>query len=180
MTESEFLNASANAPEDDFLRLAFADWLDDRGDADRAEFIRLRVELFRQENRDWKQERRTKELLAANRERWLGPLAEIAAAYCWGFPRGLPEELHIYGGSCKGNGDTVVITLASSPHLRCLTTLRLINCQIGNAGAEALAASPHLTALQALDLSKNPIGTAGRRALLERWPDRVLLDSPSP
>ena len=35
-------------PEDDTLRLAYADWLDEHGDPDRAEFIRLQFRL-----RDW-------------------------------------------------------------------------------------------------------------------------------
>jgi uncharacterized protein (TIGR02996 family) len=36
MTEDEWLDACANEPEDDLRRFAFADWLDEKGDHDRA------------------------------------------------------------------------------------------------------------------------------------------------
>jgi uncharacterized protein (TIGR02996 family) len=39
-----FLRAIVNQPDDDAVRLVYADWLDDRGDL-RAEFLRLEVEL---------------------------------------------------------------------------------------------------------------------------------------
>ncbi len=38
-----FLDAIVSAPDDDFPRLQYADWLEERGDADRAEFIRLQL-----------------------------------------------------------------------------------------------------------------------------------------
>jgi len=47
-TRSQLLAEIAANPEDDTLRLAFADWLDEHGDAadrDRAEFIRVQCEL---------------------------------------------------------------------------------------------------------------------------------------
>jgi uncharacterized protein (TIGR02996 family) len=40
-----FLHASKEQPEEDLPRLALADWLDERGDAERAEFIRLQCRL---------------------------------------------------------------------------------------------------------------------------------------
>jgi uncharacterized protein (TIGR02996 family) len=44
--EAGFLDAIAAAPEDDAVRLIFADWMDERGDP-RGAFIRLQVELAR-------------------------------------------------------------------------------------------------------------------------------------
>src|SRR5687767_7550780 len=38
-----FLRAICTDPEDDTVRLVFADWLDENGDPERAEFIRLQV-----------------------------------------------------------------------------------------------------------------------------------------
>jgi uncharacterized protein (TIGR02996 family) len=35
------------SPEDDGPRLVYADWLDEQGEHDRAEFIRLQIELAR-------------------------------------------------------------------------------------------------------------------------------------
>src|SRR3954447_2290691 len=39
------LAAVRQAPDDDAPRLVFADWLDEHGEADRAEFIRLQIEI---------------------------------------------------------------------------------------------------------------------------------------
>jgi uncharacterized protein (TIGR02996 family) len=45
MTDRQaFLNAVIDRPDDDLLRLVFADFLEERGEADRAEFIRLQIE----------------------------------------------------------------------------------------------------------------------------------------
>ena len=40
-----FLEAITANPDDDGLRLVYADWLDDQGDVARAEFIRVQIEL---------------------------------------------------------------------------------------------------------------------------------------
>src|SRR5262249_9492807 len=45
--EDGFLQAVTESPEDDTPRLVYADWLDDHGQADRAEVIRLQCELAR-------------------------------------------------------------------------------------------------------------------------------------
>ena len=42
-----FIEAIRDAPEDDTHRLVYADWLEDHGDSDRAEFIRVQCELAR-------------------------------------------------------------------------------------------------------------------------------------
>ena len=44
-----FLGDSAENPDDDAPRLIFADWLDEHGEARRAEFIRVQVELAKAE-----------------------------------------------------------------------------------------------------------------------------------
>ncbi len=42
--EAAFAAAVAASPDDDLPRLVFADWLDDRGETDRAEFVRAQVQ----------------------------------------------------------------------------------------------------------------------------------------
>src|SRR5262245_36042235 len=42
-----FFEAIAAEPDSDAPRLVYADWLDDRGEADRAELIRVQCELAR-------------------------------------------------------------------------------------------------------------------------------------
>ena len=45
--DNPFLRALLAQPDDDTLRLAMADWLDENDDPARAEFIRVQVELAR-------------------------------------------------------------------------------------------------------------------------------------
>ncbi len=42
-----FLRAIADNPDDDLPRLVYADWLDEHGEPERAEFIRVQCELAR-------------------------------------------------------------------------------------------------------------------------------------
>lgn len=62
--EAAFIRAICESPGDDAPRLVFADWLEERGQAERAEFIRSQCELTS----------RAEELLdAANFWEWFGP-----------------------------------------------------------------------------------------------------------
>lgn len=45
MSEKAFLRAILDDPADDTARLVYADWLDDHGEAERAEFIRAQIGL---------------------------------------------------------------------------------------------------------------------------------------
>jgi uncharacterized protein (TIGR02996 family) len=47
MTEREQLLAAICENQDDTARLVFADWLQENGELDRAEFIRLQIEDLR-------------------------------------------------------------------------------------------------------------------------------------
>lgn len=86
--KAAFLAAMAAAPEDDLLRLAFADWLEERGDDARAEFIRCQFGLR------WDQSRAA-ELLAANREEWERPFRALGAEvrFHGGFPYSLNADV---------------------------------------------------------------------------------------
>ncbi len=76
MDDREALIAGIAAdPDDDLRRLVFADWLDDHGEPERAEFVRLQVELQRIEDRE---ERlvaiaRANELFREHGRRWFAP-----------------------------------------------------------------------------------------------------------
>jgi uncharacterized protein (TIGR02996 family) len=72
-----FLQAIIDAPDDDTPRLVFADWLDEHGDPDRAEFIRAQLALEPLEK--WSPHRmdledRVADLLMAHRAAWLRDL----------------------------------------------------------------------------------------------------------
>jgi uncharacterized protein (TIGR02996 family) len=47
MRDEAFLEAICETPDDDTPRLVYADWLEENGDSDRAEFIRVQCELAR-------------------------------------------------------------------------------------------------------------------------------------
>ena len=64
--EIAFLRSIIEQPDDDAPRLIYADWLDEQGNSDRAEFIRLQCGNART--------RREKELLDWHWERWAQPL----------------------------------------------------------------------------------------------------------
>src|SRR5262245_34933312 len=78
MTEREaFLRAIADDLYDDAPRLVFADWLEDHGETERAELIRVQCELEPMRDRyeiDHAAElhRRQDELLKEHRKPWLG------------------------------------------------------------------------------------------------------------
>jgi len=71
--ESALLAAIRAAPEDDAPRLVYADWLDEHGQPERAEFIRVQVALARHD--DPALRRREAEILAARHDAFAGPLA---------------------------------------------------------------------------------------------------------
>ncbi len=147
MTLDDWLDACADRPDDDLTRFAFADWLEERGDTDRATFIRLRVGLSRlsEDQHALATVKAAEALLESHLVEWLGPLVEVAESRHWEFPRGLPEALVLLQ---KGWGD---------------------------AGALALAGSPNLAGVILLDLGWNTaMTTKGKDELRRRLGNRVL------
>src|SRR5262249_58171476 len=70
--DDAFLRDIIADPDDDGLRLIYADWLDDHGDPERAEFIRVQCRLAQIEDLDAERlelEDRAEELLAKNQGR---------------------------------------------------------------------------------------------------------------
>jgi uncharacterized protein (TIGR02996 family) len=96
MADAAFLQAIADHPDEDGPRLVYADWLDERGDADRAELIRTQCELARLPETDprrWLLEDRARALLERHESRWLGDMPD--AVQSWEFRRGFPDRLHV-------------------------------------------------------------------------------------
>jgi uncharacterized protein (TIGR02996 family) len=96
-TGEAILQAVLAEPDDDAPRLIYADWLADNGQEDRAEFIRLQLELFRLPTNDarGKQLRqREKQLWSANKKAWLATLPlELRKRKYIAFHCGFFEEL---------------------------------------------------------------------------------------
>src|SRR5262245_27193116 len=95
MNAASFLAAIREAPDDDVPRLVFADWLEDTGEPDRAEFVRAQVEAVHLPDHDPRRdalERRARELRQAHASRWLADLP----LWAWEavvFRRGMVGEL---------------------------------------------------------------------------------------
>jgi uncharacterized protein (TIGR02996 family) len=95
--ERVFLDDIRDRPDDDAVRLIYADWLEERAgpaDAARAELIRVQVELAlgpRDEAHLRRLEARGRELLTRHAPAWMGPLGRPGLD--WWFRRGFPEAL---------------------------------------------------------------------------------------
>ena len=80
MTERDALLAAVcEQPDDDTPRLVFADWLQEHGEEERAEFIRLQIELARgaKGKKQASLIKREQEWLAAHREAWEAPFRGV-------------------------------------------------------------------------------------------------------
>lgn len=112
MSDAEALMAAIAAePENDLPRLVYADWLEENGDPDRAEFIRIQCELFRNANGLSTEEYadlsdREKVLRAEHEEEWLAPLRTLGASSNVGgwFERGFADWLMMDAADFVRNG----------------------------------------------------------------------------
>ncbi len=90
----DFLNAIGNAPSDDAPRLIYADWLDEHGQPERAEFIRVQCELNvpgGPRGRRTELRLRERELLGRFGKEWAGTFAGTCESYR--FQRGFVEVI---------------------------------------------------------------------------------------
>jgi uncharacterized protein (TIGR02996 family) len=183
--EKAFLDVIRERPDDDTPRLAYADWLNERGDP-RGEFIRLQCELAKapQNPRRAEMAAREGELLRAHQREWEKPLRDLGARGII-FDRGFPVRVDMESAAFLRNADELFVgtpirelcldlsapgdiaAIAASPHLHNLTALTFFGhgTGIGDAGARALAESPHLRNLTTLSLDFTGIGDEGARAL---------------
>src|SRR5688572_20324331 len=84
-----------DAPEDDAPRLVSADWLEEHGESDRAELIRVQCELARLDEGDPRVlglRRREHELLVAHHAEWKQEVAAWAQG-CTAFRRGFVGQV---------------------------------------------------------------------------------------
>jgi uncharacterized protein (TIGR02996 family) len=142
-----FLGAIHDDPDDDTPRLVYADWLEEQGDSERAEFIRVQCALERLAEDDPRRaglEGRERELRRRYGERWAGVLARRVRSF--GFRRGLIEVVQLDGGQLLRHADTL-FRLAPVRHLRLQADARQ---------AEPLATCPYLDRITTLDLTFVP------------------------
>ncbi len=111
--EEAFLQAIFTEPEEDTHRLAYADWLEERGGAAaqaRAEFIRVQVELARlpaDDARAPELRKREKKLWEANRSAWLETVPRSLRRRDLSFRRGFLEEIRLTPAALLRHGDAL-------------------------------------------------------------------------
>jgi len=96
MDNRAFLEAIADAPTDDALRLIYADWLEEHGMVARAEFIRVQCALAQKAMYDPSRlplVKREQALLEEHGAEWARPVAPIVRAYT--FHRGFVDSVAI-------------------------------------------------------------------------------------
>ncbi len=114
-----FLAAILTQPEIDAPRLAFADWIEENGDRERAEWIRVQCELASLTERDEHFRHlgdRQRALLRANGERWWRPFAEQGIEQV-AFRRGLVEALAVRVSTFVARGDALLAAAPLAQHL---------------------------------------------------------------
>jgi uncharacterized protein (TIGR02996 family) len=181
--EQPFLDAIFERYTDDRPRLVYADFLDDAGEPERAELIRVQLALARLDEDDPRRTQlndRKVELLAHNRAAWMAPLAGLVETV--DFRGGIPDSVTVDAASFLERGEElfrklrvrrvrlldaapVIAKLFRSPLLAGIRELDLCNADLGNAGLALLAQSPFLKDLESLDLGFNSVEDAGVTAL---------------
>lgn len=89
------LHAVCENPDDDTPRLVFADWLEERGEADRAEFIRLQINIA-VNAASAEEHAREKELLERHHREWTGSFVDFESdidGHFYIFRRGFIEAI---------------------------------------------------------------------------------------
>src|SRR5438045_918727 len=91
-TGQALFQAVLDAPDDDAPRLVYADWLEENGQEDRGEFIRLEVRLYGQKpgRRTADDQRRRNDLEVRLRKTWLEEMPKLPGVRWWSFWRGFP------------------------------------------------------------------------------------------
>ncbi len=180
--EEAFIRAIRETPEDDVPRLIYADWLEERGQSDRAEFIRIQCRLASSVEEGQEQSallKRAEELLRRHWNEWVGPLRAIVGPWRdrygehWIGQEYHPDALHRFQ---RGFVDTLALDaedfLRHVEHLKLLVPLRELRLFRAAGRCGLLAREPllngltvlsfmdyydaFLTAVDAAELAKSP------------------------
>lgn len=140
-----FLRGILANPEDDSLRLVYADWLEERGDP-RAEFIRVQCELAKLPADDPKWdalEQREWDLLRRHETAWTADLKSIVTD--WEFQRGFVDTISLGGRAFVDHADK----LFQRAPIRHVTLTRFGSSSLSG---DQLAACPQLVLVGGLEL----------------------------
>jgi uncharacterized protein (TIGR02996 family) len=190
-SDESFLRAIADDPDDDAVRLVYADWLEEHGDPARAAFIRLQCALTTMpEGNPRRPHMKALEeaALQAHAEAWTAPLRAFASD-CK-FSGGLVTEItatlpalvrhgeelfrlapirtiHVKYGGIRDRGEAADVArrFAACPWLTHLMALDLCLAGLGQEEVDAVLASPHLPRLKLLVFGDQESSLATAKAL---------------
>jgi uncharacterized protein (TIGR02996 family) len=194
-TNPALLAAVLETPDDDAPRLVYADWLEENGEADRAAFIRLQIELARLPEGDPRAqalELRACALLQAHNDAWRAelPAWALEVRYERGFvvrldcalgaflkrAAGLFRRAPVRVVHVRNAVNRQVRELAASPHLARLAELEVEDSRMTPEGWRPLLTSPGLAGLPKLALNANHL-TAEEVGTLAASPHLTRLTS---
>src|SRR5579872_1614374 len=186
MKEQDALFAAIlDAPDDDAPRLVYADWLDEHGQPERAEFIRVQIErarLLADNPRAEALKKREKVLWEAHGDGWRKELPVWARPRCLyerGFATavqarardflkgaaGLLRRAPVRRVELRNLDDALAAAVAASPALGRLSAFGVYFSNLTGAGWRALLSAPGLGNVTALDLGGGAFGPAEASAL---------------
>jgi len=156
----ELLAAITAAPDDDEVRLVYADAIA-AADPAHAELITAQIAIARG-NTDRELERRVEDLLGEHAARIAGPIADHARVH---FERGFVERLEIIEQDHADAAHALVEHHATLPAVRAIGFTAHDRPGLFDEGALVLARSPLCSQLTALELAGTRIGPDGLAAL---------------
>jgi uncharacterized protein (TIGR02996 family) len=190
MYDTALLAAILDSPDDDLPRLAYADWLEEQGELDRAGFIRMQIDLARWPAWDPRYQRvwalEPDRTWPWGRDRLPG-LPKLPGGLRWAtqpYGRGFPEKVVGPVGDLLGNADevfalapvrsyhfldaspTTITRLARSPILARLGSLSISSGLLGAGALRELGESPHAVNLETLTLAGPAATGEGLEALV--------------
>ncbi len=191
--QTAFLADITTNPDDDAPRLIYADWLDENGEPERAELIRLQCREASGGPLSFDDDNRAFDLEERNRQAWTAHLPQSPHAQ-WRFHRGFPEVLQIEVGLLLDQWDV----WSSLPEVRSLElmdttaySLRSFAAQLWSpawitlrltqepkpwlheqpyepsSGVAAVVMSPQAARLRELHFDFHPLGAGGIQALCD-------------
>jgi uncharacterized protein (TIGR02996 family) len=173
MLEDAFLADIAEHPADDAPRLIYADWLEEQGRPERAEFIRVQVrraalpeDAFEQRELSWTE----RDLVTEHAAAWRAALPALPGVEWGEFARGFVTRARVQSAALFLQHAAALFAAAPVQWVR-------IKDAITPQDAVGLAASPHLAGLRSLLLHNNahgddifgPLANARLPRLEELW-----------
>src|SRR5687767_4608593 len=99
--QAALLQAILDDPDDDAVRLVFADWCEENGQAERAEFVRLQIERGFKDHYEEKMPPREKAQLERHASEWFDPPAGWKPCQHYKVQRGFPWTVHCAPGDAR-------------------------------------------------------------------------------